>query len=207
MTCGKLYVIEGVDGAGKGVQARMLWTRLTEAGVTTELHHEPTGGAIGELIRRALTTGGLLPGAMRMLFAADRAAHSERIAAALKVGTSVVCDRYDLSNLIRSWAEEPTLEALDWTHSLDRGIVLPDITIVLQAPLDVCLERIAARGKADIYETREMQAKVHEAYAMATTLLCRDVAYVDASGTPDEVAERVWAVVEPMVRSQMPEAA
>lgn len=189
--------VEGPDGAGKGVQARELYFALVRAGYDAHLHSEPTAGDIGQLIRRVLRHEIEMPAqSLRLLFAADRMEHSQTIAALLASGVSVVCDRYDLSNLAQAWAEEPSLEALDWTASLHRGCVVPDLTIVLQAPLDVCIARIAARGKADIYETREMQKKVHAAYGCAHSLLGRPVSYVDATGTPDEVAERVWAVVK-----------
>lgn len=192
-----LVIVEGADGVGKTGQTLLLAAKMRNEGYLAEAHGEPTGGAVGRVIRDALAGDLTLPPtALRLLFAADRQEHSRYIAAILASGASVVCDRYDLSNLTRAWAEEPTLESLDWTKSLDRGIVIPDLTIVLQAPLDVCLARIAARGRADIYETAEMQEKVHAAYAMAHSLLGRPVSYVDANGTPDEVAERVWAVVK-----------
>lgn len=190
-------VVDGPDGVGKGVQSAILHDRLAHVR-RVEHHREPTGGDIGQLIRRALRYEIEMPAAaLRLLFAADRLQHSERIAALLASGVSVVCDRYALSNSVYAYAERQSSHVISAVDALARCCVQPDLTIVLQAPVDVCVERMRSRGAPpERYENREMQEQVHLYYRCSGLYNhIGPVSYVDASGTPDEVAERLWRVV------------
>jgi len=110
---GKFIVIEGPDGVGKSEQARRLQARLV--GLLPNgsmLTREPTDGPIGDLIRRALRCEiELAPAAMAPLYAADRQHHvATVIGPALARGAVVVCDRYDMSNMVYRAAEQPVTE-------------------------------------------------------------------------------------------------
>jgi dTMP kinase len=232
---GKLVIIEGPDGSGKGEQARRLQARLVgRVPHGSTLTTEPTDGPIGRLIRQALRHDvTLAPRAMGALYAADRLDHvATCIEPALARGAVVVCDRFELSNRVyraaeqpvrrckrcswETWTEEfivfcqacgcgllswPRADALNYARALSRGIMRPDVTIVLMAPLAVCAARRRARGGVDeLYDGGELQARVHALYARAAELLPGErVAMVDADAEPEVVEARVWSVVEEVV--------
>ncbi len=101
------FAIEGPDGVGKTEQVKLLAERLDGADRLVLRTREPSDLPAGELIRRALTGKVAFgPDAMRLLFAADRADHlAQVVVPALTRGTHVVCDRYDLSNLVYGASE------------------------------------------------------------------------------------------------------
>lgn len=104
---GVFIVIEGPDGSGKSTIVRLLVERLTAEGHRAIATRQPSDGPIGSLIRRALAKEEhLAREAMGALYAADRIDHSLRsIAPAVADGSIVVCDRYQLSNLVYRAAE------------------------------------------------------------------------------------------------------
>ncbi|WP_438028958.1 dTMP kinase [Sorangium sp. So ce233] len=204
-------IIEGPDGTGKSTQARRLVTALAASGRNVALEVEPTDGPIGRRIRELTRAGSDAdPREIALLFAADRMAHSRQIRALLDAGVVVVCDRYHLSTSVYqgSASGDPSVER--WADQLSAYACRPDLTIVLDAPLDVCAERLRARGRtADMFEQAETQRRVHAAYARAEDFLWGDtVVRVDASGPADEVAARVMAAVEKKLsRLELPHAA
>lgn len=231
---GKFIVIEGGDGSGKSTIAHLLHARRFAGRRPSILTREPTDGPIGTLIRQALRHEvTLASAAMAPLYAADRLHHvATIIEPALAHGEVVICDRYELSNLVYRAAEVPAIRclrcgwgaeapewndrcpecwtaqyehpreaAIDYARALSRGITRPDITVVLTAPLDVCAARRRARGgKAELFDGDSLQARVHALYADAQRLLPGErVAMVDASGSAEDVEERVWRVVEEVI--------
>jgi dTMP kinase len=192
-------VLESPDGAGKSTQAKRLVSTLSASGRSVALTVEPTHGPIGRRIRELTVAGSQSdPKEIALLFAADRQAHSRSIRDLLDSGVIVVCDRYALSTAVYQGAASGDLEVELWADSLSRYACPPDLTLVLEAPLDVCAARLRARGKpADLFEAAETQRRVHEAYGRAETFLWGEtVQRIDATGTEDEVAARVLEAVE-----------
>ncbi|HEU4930187.1 MAG TPA: dTMP kinase [Candidatus Krumholzibacteria bacterium] len=168
----RFIVLEGLDGAGTTTQAAKLHGHCTQRGARSFLTNEPTSGPIGAFIRRLLTSKELAPdgtsyrppeSSMALLFAADRLAHSREIASHLAAGEIVVCDRYVFSSLAYQ-----TLDASikpQWVVEINRGCAIPDLTIFLDVPVKVCLERLSARvGAAAIYETKPLLEAVSKNY-------------------------------------------
>jgi dTMP kinase len=106
---GKFIVLEGPDGAGKSTIARQLRSRFVDCSPGCILTSEPTDGPLGTLIRQALRHEvTLAPAAMAPLYASDRLHHvATVIEPALARGEVVICDRYELSNLVYRAAEQP----------------------------------------------------------------------------------------------------
>ena len=157
----RFIVFEGLDGAGTTTQAARLQAYFTRSGAPSFLTNEPTSDPIGAFIRRILTGqergpgGAYRPGeqAMGLLFAADRLAHSELVRERMRRGEHVVCDRYLFSSMAYQTLD-PEITG-DWVIDVNRGCAVPDITLFIAVPVEVCLARVGSRGTAtSIYETR-----------------------------------------------------
>jgi dTMP kinase len=201
---GRLVVLEGIDGAGTTTQVARLVQRLRAMHVTVRATREPSDGPVGTLVRQVLTgrivmPGGRAPGwaAMALLFAADRMDHVEsEIDPSIAEGVVVVSDRYEASSLayqgISSGAAAD--EAIEWIRSLNRYARRPDLTVVLDVAPDTAAERRFGRGEAtQLYEQNEMQRALAAFYRELPKHMPNDrSAVVDASGTVEEVQERIW---------------
>jgi dTMP kinase len=189
---------EGIEGSGKSTQARRLAAQL---GPRTLLTQEPGGTDIGRAIRGLLLDHGhhaMAPAAEVLLFFADRAQHvAERVRPALLEGRSVVSDRYTDSSVAYQ----------GYGRGIDRALILavarlatdglqPDLTILLDLPVEIGLARAGRRGPQDRLESevREFHDRVRAGYLeMAKAEPARWVR-VDAEGSADEVAARVARV-------------
>jgi dTMP kinase len=205
---GKFVVLEGIDGAGTTTHVGRLAERLRGLRVPVRATREPSDGPVGTLVRQVLTgrvvvPGGRAPGwaTMALLFAADRMDHVEsEIEPFLADGGVIVSDRYDASSLayqsVSSGADAK--EAVEWIRSLNRYVRRPDLTIVLDVPAEVASERRLHRGEAaQLYEQNEVQRALAAFYKdLAKHMPMDRVVVIDASGSVDDVHERVWAAYE-----------
>jgi dTMP kinase len=192
MSC-RYIVLEGPDGSGTTTHAALLAQRLTLAGRTVVSVAEPTGSGIGQMIRQLLREKTIpSAAAMQLLYCADRALHMEKVVRpALERGDTVLSDRSLLSTL--AYGQAFGLD-VSWLRQVNAPFVEADVTILLLPPLDLCLERLASQGKADAFEKREVQARVHAAY--------RDIAredprvhIVDSSASKVETAAQIDALI------------
>ena len=189
--------LEGIDGAGKSTQARLLADAL---GPETLLLREPGGTPVGERLRDVLKDGSLelTPRSELLLFAAARAELVERvIKPALEAGRDVVCDRFVDSTVAyqgRARGLDP-----DLVDALNEGVVagcMPDRTILLRVPVGAAVSRTEDREgprTSDRFEREGpvFQERIAAAFdAIAEAEPARVVA-VDAVGTVEEVHARV----------------
>lgn len=202
MTTQPRYIVfEGGDGSGKSTQAAILAER-----VGAILTREPGGTELGQELRRLLLNPGEAPMGERaeaLLMAADRAQHlAELIEPALAQGRTVVSDRCAYSSLAyqgggRELGVEAVRSVNDWAIS-GRW---PDLVVFLDIEPAASKDRLA--GSLDRLEQEE--AGFHErARAVYLELSQSDAAgwlVIDAAGTIDEVSERVWSAVAPLVSS------
>jgi dTMP kinase len=166
---GKLIVLEGIDGSGTTTQLPRAVAFVGSLGHRAVATREPSAGPIGRLLREALlgrlsmTDGSRLDGrTMALLFAADRIDHLQReIEPHLAAGTTVVSDRYLMSSLAYQ-AEEADRA---WVATLARGILAPDLTILLDLPVEVAARRREAAGRPiERYDADSYLAKVAANY-------------------------------------------
>jgi dTMP kinase len=205
---GRFVVLEGIDGAGTTTHVGRLAERLRALRVPVRATREPSDGPVGVLVRQVLTgrvvvPGGRAPGwaTMALLFAADRMDHVEsEIEPFILEGGVMLSDRYDASSLayqsVSSGADSK--EAVEWIRSLNRYVRRPDLTIVLDVPPETATERRLFRGEAaQLYEQNEVQRALAAFYKDLAKHMPKDrVVVIDASGSVDEVHERVWAAYE-----------
>jgi dTMP kinase len=191
---GALIVIEGIDGAGTTTQSEMLREWLGRAGVPSMATSEPSGRAIGVVVRqhlgRHVELGG--PEAEALAFAADRMDHvASEVEPALARGITVVADRYYLSSL--------AYQALDcdpgWVREINRFALRPDLTVFLSVPVDVGVARFSGRTARERFEEDRAQlARIVDRYDAAIAALRADgeeVDVVDGTRTPGEVHAEV----------------
>lgn len=191
---------EGIEGSGKSIQAQRLAAVL---GPTTVLTHEPGGTALGRSIRSLLLdleSRDMAPAAEVLLFFADRAQHvAEVVRPALEAGRTVVSDRYvDSSLAYQGYGRRVPLDLVRAAAELATGGLSPDLTVLLDVPVEVGLARVAARGVRDRMEgeVREFHERVRAGYQ---ALMAQDPGRwvrIDATGTPDGVATLVLAALE-----------
>jgi dTMP kinase len=196
-------VLEGIDGSGTTTQLGRLVSHLEARGRRAHGTREPSQGPIGLLLRELLLGRHALPDgapadgqAMALLFAADRRDHLRReIEPNLSVGTDVVSDRYLWSSLAYQ-AEEADR---DWVAGLARGLRAPDLTILLDAPVEVAAARRRAAGRVtERYDADAVQAKVAASYRR---LAAADPSalVLDGRGSVDQVAAEIAAAVDALV--------
>lgn len=185
----KLFVIEGVDGAGKSTQIKLLRDFFSEKGYSCEYLHFPRTEApyFGELIARFLRGefGSLKdvdPYLVAMLYAGDRKDASEIISNWIKAGKIVLLDRYTYSNIAYQCAKLQDIKAQDklmnWILSLEFdhfAIPRPDLNIFLDVPFSFTEKKLSdtrtgsdrsyLKGTRDIHEeSMVFQKKVRDLY-------------------------------------------
>jgi len=200
---GRFVSFEGGEGAGKSTQARMLAAALRDRGLDPVLTREPGGSEGAERVRDLLMRGRADRWSTRseaLLFAAARADHVEKlILPALDAGRWVICDRYVDST--RAYQGAGGLSDADVTalHRFGSGGLLPDRTILLVLPPEGGLARAATRDgpAADRFTARpaDYHARVAAAFDAIAAAEPDRVRRVDADGTADDVAARVWAAL------------
>ncbi|MCG5056417.1 MAG: dTMP kinase [Myxococcales bacterium] len=203
-----LIVLEGIDGSGTTTQAARLVSRLQSLGRLAHGTREPSTGPVGALLRELLMgrhamaddrpVGG---DTMALLFAADRKDHLQReIEPRLAEGCDVVSDRYVWS----SWAYQAQEADLPWVKALGRNLRAPDLTLLIDLPIEEAARRRALAGRPEErYDADATLARVARQYQR---LAADDpnARVVDGSPSIDEVTARIWSEVDRLLASRSP---
>lgn len=206
MSRGGLIVLEGAEGVGKSTQLRRLSERLRRAGIPHRAFREPGGTVMGDEVRRVLLDPAMAitPRAEALLFMASRAQLVDSVVRpALEAGEFVVLDRFFLSTYSYQ------VHGRGLPHGEVSGVnafatagVTPDLTLLLDLPEGMGMERAARRGGHDRMEQSgdAFHRRVTDAFRTFASADWQrahpeagEIALVDARGTEDEVAERIWA--------------
>ena len=205
-TRGRFISLEGGEGVGKSTQLKALADALRVRGLDVIVTREPGGSEGAEAIRQLLLTGTedrWTPEAEALLFAAARADHVARtIRPALERGHWVLADRFiDSSLAYQGGAGGLGIEAVRAINAFGIGEDFPDRTLVLT--LDGGAERARARdiegsdrigGRPDDYHRR-----VEAAFHIIAAEEPDRVRLVDASGSPDDVTQRLLDALKDML--------
>ena len=202
MTVARFISFEGVDGAGKSTQLRLLAERLRAAGHTVTTTREPGGAPGAEEIRRLLVEGEpgrWSPEAETLLFTAARRDHVERtVRPALDRGDIVLCDRFaDSTRVYQGVVRAELRDMVDELHGLAIGIE-PDRTIILDLDPTLALGRGLARGGSeDRFESfgPVFQTRLREGFLALAAEFPDRCRVVSADGPAEAVAERVAAAL------------
>lgn len=183
-TRGIFIVIEGGDGAGKSRLQTALGARLSADGHAVVLTREPGGTELGERIRELVLAQRAVgdPLAELLLFEAARA-HlvSAVIRPALESGAIVLCDRFAASSTAyQGYGRGLGRDMVERANEIATGRLQPNLTLLLDAPVDVGLARRASEGAANHFDAE--QAAFHER--------------VRAGFLELAAASRTWAVID-----------
>jgi len=203
---GKFITFEGGEGTGKSTQAGMLAQRLETYGLAVQLTREPGGSPGAEIIRHVLLTGAAKPlGAdvEAMLFAAARDDHVQcTILPALRSGKWVVCDRFaDSTRVYQGILGQVDQKLINVLERLSVGELSPDLTVILDLPAQVGLERAKQRrgsARADRFEGEgvEFHQKLRDAYLDIAAHEPDRCVVIDTTASKDIVADAIWQAVE-----------
>jgi dTMP kinase len=203
---GKFITFEGGEGTGKSTQAAMLALRLESLGLDVQLTREPGGSPGAEIIRHVLLTGAAKPlGAdvEAILFAAARDDHVQcTILPALRSGKWVVCDRFaDSTRVYQGILGHVDQKLLNVLERVSIGELAPDLTVILDLPVQVGLERAKLRRGnvvADRFEGEgaDFHEKLREAYLGIAAREPDRCVIIDANAAKEAVASAIWQVVQ-----------
>jgi dTMP kinase len=197
-TAGLFVVFEGGEGAGKSTQVRRLAASLTELGHEVVITFEPGSTPIGSRLREVLLdrdNAELAPLAEAMLYAADRAQHVEEVVRpALERGAVVISDRYIDSSIAYQAAGRSLSEGdVRRLSVLATGGLLPDVTILLDVPPSVGLQRLTGPADRLEQETIEFHERVRAMFLALASQRRRRYLVMDATASPDHIHEVVTA--------------
>ncbi|MCW1296867.1 MAG: dTMP kinase [Candidatus Parvarchaeota archaeon] len=193
---GAFIVFEGPDGAGLSTQAELLDKYLRKKGYKVVLTKEPTIGLIGGLIKAALKNEWKTsPLAMQLLFTADRAHHIDmEILPAIDKGKIVISDRYFFSTF--AYGEASGLD-VEWLKKLNSKFPMPDLTIFIDVPVDVSIERIkTSRFEMELFEEKEKLEKIRKAYLKIAEIYNSDkTVVIDGTKSVEEIHAKIVKIV------------
>lgn len=160
MSRGMFIVLEGPEGGGKSTLAKKLHKAMNYAGHDTLLTREPGGTAVCDKLRSILLdpeTKMQSELAVLFLFLTIRAEHVEtKVKPAIKSGMHVICDRFSASTIAYQGDKFP-VEMLKELDATVRQGITPDLTILLDLPVEVGMERNRSAGKNDRFEQETVE--------------------------------------------------
>ncbi len=192
-TPGRFITFEGGEGGGKSTQARRLAAHLSAHGIPVLLTREPGGSAGAEAIRALLLNGhGFDPVAEAMLMFAARREHvMATIRPALAAGLWVVCDRFvDSTRAYQCHGQGVPGEVYRDLSVLALEGLMPDLTLILDVPPELGMQRAVQRGVApDRYERLDagFHARVRAGFLAIAAAEPDRCAVLDATKGPEEV--------------------
>jgi dTMP kinase len=202
---GRFISFEGGEGSGKSTQIRILAERLDAAKLRAIVTREPGGSPGAEIIRHLLLSGmGKLlgPDAETLLFAAARDDHVRTvIKPALSQGVWVLCDRFsDSTRAYQGRLGKVSPEIMNAMERVTIGNLKPDLTLILDVPVEVGMQRAAARrgaGAPDRFEAEDVKfhQQLRDAYRQIAADEPKRCVLVDANADANTVAASVWAAL------------
>jgi dTMP kinase len=202
---GKFITFEGGEGTGKSTQAAMLALRLESLGIGVKLTREPGGSPGAEIMRHVLLSGAAKPfgpEAEAILFAAARNDHVQcTILPALAAGQWVICDRFaDSTRVYQGVLGDVDRRFIKALERISVGDLSPDLTFVLDVPVEIGLQRAAGRRRGSSpdrfeAETIDFHEQLRQAYLMLAAAEPDRCVIVDASAPKKTVTQRIWRAV------------
>ena len=206
---GRLITVEGGEGVGKTLFCQQLLARLQKKNLQAEGTREPGGSCIAEKIRTIFSCehdGGerLTPQSELLLVSASRSQHiSDRILPGLRNGVWIICDRFsDSSRIYQGALAGLPAHQIESAIEIATGGLNPDVTFLLDCPLEISASRLARRKANPDGVVRYDQAAVgtHERIRTAYLELARRfpqrICILDAQKAPEQTAGEAIRIIE-----------
>jgi len=185
---GKFITVEGIEGTGKSTQFDFLTDQIEQRGHTVFRTREPGGTPMADRVRRILLDIDQEPIpeiAELLLFFASRSLHLQNaIVPALARGEWVLCDRFtDTSRAYQGSGRGLDMAQIETLADWVQGDIEPDLTILLDAPAEIGLERAKMRGDADRMDSQvlEFYRRARQGYLALAERFSERFEVVDAS--------------------------
>ena len=208
---GRFITFEGIEGVGKSTQLERCAAWLDTLGVEVVRTREPGGTPRAERLRQLLLERGdepMPPPCELLLMFAARSTHLENLVRpAVARGAWVLCDRFtDATYAYQGGGRGLPQRDIDSLVAAVHPGFWPDLTVLLDAPVDTGLARAQARNGVDgpdrfEAERREFFERVREAYLARARNEPQRLMVLDASGSVDAVALRIQALIAPLIEA------
>jgi dTMP kinase len=212
---GRFITLEGGEGSGKSTLIEALSSKLTSIGVDHILTREPGGTPLAEALRSVLLNpapgGSWSAVAEALIVNAARLDHLDKvIRPALEQGRWVLCDRFmDSTRVYQGIVGKVPAGLIGTLEAEVIQTTRPDLTLILDAPLSLTAGRRTGRNATDAFESRG--AEFHEAVRSGFLDIAqqeqRRCVLLDATLSPEAVAERAWQTIESRLLGSSSEAA
>ena len=182
-----LITFEGIDGSGKSTQAKRLYEHLKSLGYKVSLYRDPGSTELAEKIRELILGFEIDPTTELLLFECARSSLMwEKILPDLRDGKVVIVDRFiDSTMAYQGYGREINLGTVNiLNHIAIRGRK-PDITFLLNVPLEMALERI--KGKRTRFEDKDYLRRVRDAYILIAHEQKDRIVMLDGTRSEEEV--------------------
>jgi dTMP kinase len=202
----RFVTFEGIEGVGKSTQLSRVSAALEAYGIEHVVTREPGGTPMAERIRSVVLTQqaeALPPAAELLLMFAARAVHlGNLIEPSIAAGRWVLCDRFtDATFAYQGGGRGVDANAIRQLESLVQGNRRPDLTFLLDAPVELALERARRRNgsaRADRFESERLEffVRVRGAYLERAAAEPQRIAVLDAAQDADAVCARILQMLQ-----------
>lgn len=188
--------LEGIEGAGKTTQAKLLTDALKQKGINAIATREPGGIETAEAIRQIVLHKDVEPITELLLYEASRAEHfCKIIRPALNSGKTVICDRFtDASVAYQGYGRGLDIKLIEELNRIATFGVEPDLTFVFDIPAQMTFERLKQRGHAlDRFERLDIKfyEKVRKGYLDLSVKYPKRVIIIDGTKGVQDIHKAV----------------
>jgi len=207
MIRGKFITLEGGEGVGKTTNLTFIRDYLQEHNIPVVVTREPGGTVLAEKIRHLLLDKDseiISEQAELLLIFAARAQHIKHvIEPALAQGEWVVCDRFtDATYAYQGGGRNMRISTIEWLENLVQGNLRPDLTVLLDAPVEIGIERARERGSFDRFELEKISffEHVRRAYLLQAELHPERIKLIRANRPLVDVQSALIDVIRTLLR-------
>jgi dTMP kinase len=192
--------IEGCDGSGKTTQAILLQNNLISKGFDVVLTKEPGGSKFGEMMREILLSNEIKDSMTEfLLLSAARRDHVLEINKSLNEGKWVITDRFsDSSTAYQGYAKGLEIEKIELITQIITEGLMPEITILLDASIDVMMERMQRSEKhKSFYDMKgiDFHKKIKDGFLEIALRYPERIVIINADESVDEVSKKIFDTI------------
>jgi len=203
---GKFITLEGGEGCGKTTNIKFIEQLLVAQGISVVITREPGGTPLAENIRQLLLDKQQEAIAeeteLLMMFAA-RAQHIKHvIAPALAQGQWVLCDRFtDSSYAYQGGGRNMDNKAIAWLEEFSQQQIRPDLTLLLDVPVEIGMSRARQRGALDRFELEKMEFfnRVRDCFLEIAVQQSERVKLIDATQDLSQVQNNIIDILQTFI--------